>query len=144
MKLPPGLQPHALKSIARAFAPLVAVLVLARVLQAAGLALPTLVVVVLALASIPAAYAANIVYTLKSIEKRAARAGAVLLPRWEGKRFGSLDLLDHCLSGYHNGYIGTLPPCLRLSIRLSVFIVDSYARRGWLLGQSRHRVWRFT
>lgn len=107
LKLPPGLQLYTLKNLARTLAPLAIVVALARAAHSfAGVAIPWPLVAAIALLSVPGTYAAGITYRGWTKPRRAARAGAVLPPRWDGKRFGNLDILSYGIDRYHHGYIG--------------------------------------
>ncbi|KAH9927180.1 cytochrome P450 monooxygenase pc-2 [Epithele typhae] len=59
----------------------------------------------LAAVSIPVAYALGIKYSQWRVRRRARRAGAIIPRRWEGKRIGSLDLLQYGMERFQNGYI---------------------------------------
>ena len=110
MKLPPGLQPYTLKGLAaKVVVPIAAVVALARALRLAtqgAVTLPTWLVALLAVLSVPALHAGRTVQHRWSVRLRARRMGAVLPPRWDGKRFGNLDILEYSLDRYHHGYIG--------------------------------------
>ncbi|KAH9927188.1 cytochrome P450 monooxygenase pc-2 [Epithele typhae] len=107
--LPPGLQQSSLKAlVVNLVAPAAAVLTVHRVLAALGLDfhLRFGVVVLLAVLSVPATFAARVQLNAWSVRRRARRAGAVLPPRWDGKRIGNFDILAHALERSQNGYIG--------------------------------------
>ena len=108
LKLPPGLQPYALKSLgARIVAPIATVVALSRVLRATGAAaLPGVLVAALAALSVPAALAVSAAYRGWTRRRGAARLSAVLPPRWDGKRIGNIDLLNYSIERFHNGYLG--------------------------------------
>lgn len=105
--LPPGL-PFILRRTVINLLPAASIFATAHVLRAFGdMDLPTLLVALVAIASIPAVYAARIAYMNWIVPRRAARMGAVLPPRWDGKSFGNRDILQHILDQYLKGYPGT-------------------------------------
>ncbi len=110
LKLPPGL-PYFIRRLGvNVLFPIVALLALARALHTFGLLhaeLPTGWVAFAAVLSILAAYAMRIIYSDWSVKRRAAQMGAVLPRRWEGKAFGSVDLLQHGIKMFLCGYPGT-------------------------------------
>ena len=106
-RLPPGLPP-VLRFLAVQLAPLAAALVAARLLQAYGvLYIPTVMLVVGAVLSIPLLVVARIVYAKYDLKRRAARLGAVLPPSRVGKSIGNIDILKHGIERWKNGYVGT-------------------------------------
>ena len=81
--------------------------VAARVLQAYGvLYIPTVMLVVGAVLSIPLLVVARIVYAKYDLKRRAARLGAVLPPSRVGKSIGNIDILKHGIERWKNGYVG--------------------------------------
>ena len=107
IKLTPALRPYTLKILAhRLVAPIIVVLAVARILSAFGFAVSPVLVAVLAVACVPTTYAASVVYRDWSVHWRAALVGAVLPPSWEGKRFANVDILEHSIERFHNGYLG--------------------------------------
>ena len=56
--------------------------------------------------SVPAALAVSVAYRGWTRRRGAARLGAVLPPRWDGKRIGNIDLLNYSIERFHNGYLG--------------------------------------
>lgn len=104
--LPPGL-PFVLRKTAINILPAVSLLAIAHVLRTfSDVDIPILFVMLVAIASIPAAYAARIAYVNWSIPRRAAKMGAVLPPRWDGKSFGNVDILKHSMERFFKGYPG--------------------------------------
>ncbi|TBU32981.1 cytochrome P450 monooxygenase pc-2 [Dichomitus squalens] len=105
-RLPPGL-PLILQALSINALPVAVVITASRFLYIHNnVKIPTTLVVLAALVSIPAVYAARIIYRSWSIKRRAARMGAVLPPVWKGKSFGSLDVLKYGLELVRKGYPG--------------------------------------
>ncbi|KAI0751543.1 cytochrome P450 monooxygenase pc-2 [Daedaleopsis nitida] len=105
-KIPPGL-PYFFRRLGVTLLPAVAVFAASRVLASQrGVDLVTIWVALAALLSVPAAYAARIVYWRWSVKRKAARAGAVLPPSWEGTSFGNMDILKWCMTRFFSGYPG--------------------------------------
>ncbi|TBU49014.1 cytochrome P450 monooxygenase pc-2 [Dichomitus squalens] len=105
-RLPPGL-PLILQALSINALPVAVIITASRFLYIHNnVKIPTTLVVLAALVSIPAVYAARIIYRSWSIKRRAARMGAVLPPVWKGKSFGSLDVLKYGLELVRKGYPG--------------------------------------
>ncbi|KAI0772038.1 cytochrome P450 monooxygenase pc-2 [Trametes elegans] len=106
-QLPPGV-PFVLRGIAVTVLPSVTVvLLLSHVLNTIlGFALPGIVVLLAAVFSVPVGYALRIALTDWRIRMLAARTGAILPPRWDGKSLGNVDLFRHVLERFNNGYLG--------------------------------------
>ncbi|KAI1789057.1 cytochrome P450 [Ganoderma leucocontextum] len=68
--------------------------------------IPTFLVALTTVLSIPLLHVARIVYRKWSIKRRAARMGAVLPPRWDGESFGNMDLIKYSMEGWRKGYPG--------------------------------------
>ncbi|KAH9914218.1 cytochrome P450 [Fomitopsis serialis] len=71
-----------------------------------GFALPTPVVVVLCILSIPATFVTVNFIVMRAQMQRAAKFGSALPPQWEGKWIGNLDVLIRFLKAWKEGYIG--------------------------------------
>ena len=107
-KLPPGL-PFVARSLAVNLLPAVLVFALVRTLRTFGLLdarFSQLWVVLAAVVSIPTAYAGRIMFSRWSVKRRAARMGAVLPPKREGKSLGNVDILTHSMEMFRRGYPG--------------------------------------
>ncbi|KAH9894450.1 cytochrome P450 monooxygenase pc-3 [Cubamyces lactineus] len=105
-KVPPGL-PSTARCLAVGLTPAAVILGLAYSVQRLlHYSLPSLVVALVILLSIPSFYALRIVLDQWRIRRAAARAGAILPPQWVGHSFANLDLLKHVLERLRNGYLG--------------------------------------
>lgn len=106
--LPPGVPFLARSLLALSFYPLLIVASARLFHRFAGLAIPVWLVPLLALASVAASTAATIALRERRVRRAAARLGAVLPPRWDGRAIGHVDLLRSMVHEYKNGYIGAL------------------------------------
>ena len=105
-RLPPGV-PLIIRAFSVNILPVAVVVLASRFLRThIDIKIPTFLVVLIALLSIPAFHAARIVHRSWSIKRRAACMGAVLPPVWEGKSFGNLDILKNGLEMIRRGYPG--------------------------------------
>ncbi|KAI0779781.1 cytochrome P450 monooxygenase pc-2 [Fomes fomentarius] len=107
-KLPPGL-PFLVRRLGVNLFPAAAIFAFSRALQTFGVLdakLSTFWIALAAVLSIPAVYVGRILYRDWSVEQRAARVGAVLPPRWDGKSFGNVDILKYSLEMFRRGYLG--------------------------------------
>ncbi|OSC98998.1 cytochrome P450 monooxygenase pc-3 [Trametes coccinea BRFM310] len=104
-KLPPGV-PFLIRRLFFNLAPATAILAASRLLEVVfQLRPPTVAIIVIALLSIPALYILRIVLHEWHVRRAAARIGAVLPPRWEGRSIGNMDILDHVMERFYKGYI---------------------------------------
>ena len=71
----------------------------------ASVPLPTKAVAVLAVACIVPYHIAKARFTLWRNERKAAKLGAVLPPRYPGKSIGNKDVLDLLNDAYFHGYL---------------------------------------
>lgn len=114
-KIPPGLS-YFFRRLGVTLLPAIAVFASARVLAGQRvLELATAWVALAAIASVPAAHAARIMYWSWSVKRRAARMGAVLPPSWEGTSIGNMDILKRGMVGFYRGYPGAYSvssPCI--------------------------------
>ncbi|KAI0751542.1 cytochrome P450 monooxygenase pc-2 [Daedaleopsis nitida] len=105
-RIPPGL-PFFFRQLGVTLLPAITTLVSARALQSLrGVELGTIWLVLVAVLSVPAAYATRIFYREWSVKRRAARMGAVLPPSWDGKGIGNMDILKMSIEMFYRGYPG--------------------------------------
>ncbi|OSC98999.1 cytochrome P450 monooxygenase pc-2 [Trametes coccinea BRFM310] len=105
-KVPPG-WPYLIGRLTVHLAPAVGVVLLARVLNAfLDVQASFLLIALAATLSVPAVYALRILYNEWRIRRKAASLGAILPPRWDGKSFGNMDLLNFFLEQFYKGYLG--------------------------------------
>ncbi|KAI0934647.1 hypothetical protein AcV5_006422 [Taiwanofungus camphoratus] len=122
--LPPGVPFLARGLLALSFYPLLIVASARLFHRFAGLAIPVWLLPLLALASVAASTAATIALRERRVRRAAARLGAVLPPRWDGRAIGHVDLLRSMVHEYKNGYIadnlmlklGELGPTMQTNI----------------------------
>ncbi|CAL1701110.1 unnamed protein product [Somion occarium] len=102
--IPPGI-PALLRSLLILAIPITTVLGIARVLSLSGYTVPTWVIIVVQLISIPTYVAARIWFGLWRIRRNAARSGGVMPPRWRGKGIGDISLTVELMGLWKRGYI---------------------------------------
>ncbi|OCH92311.1 cytochrome P450 monooxygenase pc-2 [Obba rivulosa] len=102
---PPGV-PFLLRCVLINSVPVLAVLASARTLRLfTGLSLPTWLLVVLAVLSIPLRFAIFTWSRWWRASRAAARLGATLVPHWKGDKVGNVDALQMILQDFSTGYI---------------------------------------
>ncbi|KAI0663216.1 cytochrome P450 monooxygenase pc-3 [Cubamyces menziesii] len=104
--LPPGL-PFIMRRLAVNLIPALVVSLASRLLRVLfDFQLPKLAVLLLEILSVPVVYISRIQLRKWRVRRAAAQMGAVLPPHWDGQRFGNVDLLNHFLERFQNGYLG--------------------------------------
>ncbi|KAI9066435.1 cytochrome P450 monooxygenase pc-2 [Trametes sanguinea] len=105
IKVPPGV-PFLIRRLFSNSVPVTVILAASRVLDVVfHLRLPTVAIIVIAGLSIPTLYILRIALHEWHVRRAAARIGAVLPPRWEGRSIGNLDILNHVMERFYNGYL---------------------------------------
>lgn len=107
MALPPGVPFLIRVSLILAFAPVCVVIVANFIWRHTDVALPTWPVTLLTVASTPLTILVRVWYRQWKYQRAAARLGAIMPPRWVGKKLGNLDILKEMLQTMQSGYIGT-------------------------------------
>ena len=111
--LPPGL-PFITRRLAVNLIPAIAVSLAARILRLLfDYDIPKLAVLLLEVLSVPIVYVLRVQLRRWRVRRAAAQLGAVLPPHWDGQRFGNVDLLNHFLERFQNGYLGETLSMLR-------------------------------
>ena len=91
------------------------VLVLLR--KHAELQLPTWAIFLIGIACTPVVHVSRVMYFNWQISRKAARLGATFPPVWEGKSFGSIDLLRELMHRYENEYLCEFLRSLPISLK---------------------------
>ena len=111
--LPPGL-PFITRRLAVNLIPALVVSLASRLLRVLfDFQLPKFAVLLLEVLSVPVVYISRIQLHRWRVRRAAAQMGAVLPPHWDGQRFGNVDLLNHFLERFQNGYLGETLSMLR-------------------------------
>ncbi|OSX56951.1 hypothetical protein POSPLADRAFT_1067971 [Postia placenta MAD-698-R-SB12] len=105
MALPPGVPFLIRVSLILAFAPVCVVIVANFIWRHTDVALPTWPVTLLTVASTPLTILVRVWYRQWKYQRAAARLGAIMPPRWVGKKLGNLDILKEMLQTMQSGYI---------------------------------------
>lgn len=104
MSIPPGV-PFILRVLLiLCFAPACVVTAASLLWRTTLLTIPTSLVIFLAVISTPLAISVRVSYRQWKYQRAAARLGAILPPRWAGKRLGNLDLTKQMLQTMKTGY----------------------------------------
>lgn len=98
------------------FPPAASVVLARAVASHYAVVIPTWVLVVTALFSIPLAFSIRVRTTTLKHERDAAALGAVLPRRFPGKLLGNIDMMRDSFISYSSGYPGRCCPCCLQSI----------------------------
>ncbi len=133
--LGPGF-PHVFWWILSHLTPAAAVVAAARVLYSYNVVhIPTFLVALTSVLSIPLLRVVRVVYGRWSIKRRAARMGAVLPPSWDGEKFGNMDLVKIGMEGWRKGYPGASLGSGPSVKTLNCACTHVLPYRGWILEQ---------
>lgn len=88
--------------------PILGGLAAARILRSVtGIALPTWLLVVLAICSVPLRFTILTWSRWWQASRAASRMGATPVPHWKGERVGNVDALQMILQDFSTGYVGS-------------------------------------